>query len=536
MKIKEKINLLLRGNGELAAITAVIALALVFTAVFSYKYGVQWVDSDHSSEMILGQLLARENKLLSRNWLYSTELRLVYQTIFTMPLFKLLEHTGNWALIRALNILLNNVTLILSYLFLTHNMKIKLRWSLISSVFLLIPLSFTYWNIVTFGGYYIFFIAQLFICLGLFIPLTSGEKSKLKYLIPYLILSFVLGVQGVRSPLAVNVPLLLTCLYIWLGRKKEPVLLGLYGFLACGAGYIVNNLLHKWYSFKNFTNMEIDNLDANLPYKLSRSLVNIAGYFGFTYGNQFFSVRGLFSIAAIIAAFLLFFVLYKIFKGVKRQNTQVPPPYQFISVFFFISMTLNIFIFIIISQNIVDRFFIPFMVLYIPFIAAVFEQIKKNYTPVKRGIIICGIILFIAGQGGINYYTLIKKDINSDRKGYIQYLLDNNYRFGFASFWNANITTELSGGKIEMVGLGSQTRTENVKFSAPNDILIPVQFLDPHYNRGKTFLLLTNYDWEVKKRSRTFSNVKPDYEDGNFTVVSFPYREVLQRALEQSDR
>jgi len=532
MKIKEKINLLLRGNGELAAITAVIVLALVFTAVFSYKYGVQWIDSDHSSEMILGQLLARENKLLSRNWLYSTELRIVYQTIFTMPLFKLLGHTGNWALIRALNILLNNITLILSYLFLTHNMKIKLRWSLISSVFLLIPLSFTYWNIVTFGGYYIFFIAQLFICLGFFISLTSGESSKRNYLILYLILSFVLGVQGVRSPLAVNAPLFLTCLYIWLGKKREPVLLGLYGFLACGAGYIVNNLLHKWYSFKNFTNMEIDNVDANLPYKLGRSLVNIAGYFGFTYGSPFFSIRGLFSIAAIIAAFLLFLVLYKIFKGVKQQNTQLPPSYQFISVFFFISMIFNIFIFIIISQNIVDRFFIPFMVLYIPFIAVVFEQIEKNYTPLKRGIIICGIILFIAGQGGINYHSLIKRDINSNRKGYVQYLLDNDFRFGFASFWNANITTELSSGRIEMAGFGNQSKTEDAKSFELNDILIPVQFLDPQYHKGKTFLLLTYYEWGAMKGKRIFKD-KPDYEDGNFTVVSFPYREALQRALEQ---
>jgi len=160
-----------------ALATGTGALLVGYISIFSYQYGWQWLDSDHSSEMILGELLAGENTLVSRNWHYSTEIRLIYQTIFTMPLFKLLGHYENWALIRSLNILLNNLILILSYLYMAKQMKIQLKWMLITSLFLVMPVSFDFWDIVTFGGYYVFFIAQLFFCLGLFIRLAKSHRD-----------------------------------------------------------------------------------------------------------------------------------------------------------------------------------------------------------------------------------------------------------------------------------------------------------------------------------------------------------------------
>ncbi len=71
-------------------LAATNVLLLSFVCIFSYQHGTQWLNSDHSSEMVLGKLLADENTFVSRNWYYSTEIRLIYQTIFIMPLFKLI--------------------------------------------------------------------------------------------------------------------------------------------------------------------------------------------------------------------------------------------------------------------------------------------------------------------------------------------------------------------------------------------------------------------------------------------------------------
>ena len=47
------------------------------------------LNSDDSSELILGQLLANENRLLSKSWYYSTELRVVNTQIFYAFFFKI---------------------------------------------------------------------------------------------------------------------------------------------------------------------------------------------------------------------------------------------------------------------------------------------------------------------------------------------------------------------------------------------------------------------------------------------------------------
>ena len=537
MKFAEKI--IQAGNTRLFIIlpAAVLILTLCFITVFSYQYGTQWIDSDHSSEMLLGQILSDENKLVTGSWFYSNEIRLVYQTIFTMPLFKLLGKLGNWALIRALNILLNNIVLILSYVFLMKSMGIKTKWSLISALFLLMPLSLPYWTIVTFGGYYVFFAVQLFCCLGLFVRLVADKgnvKTKRADFILFAILSFTLGVQGMRSLMAIHVPLLLASLLIWLGKKKAPVLFGCAGFAACCAGYAVNNLLHYRYSFYSFGITQIDNLFSNFIHKLGRCLVNIAGYFGLAAGGPLFSAQGFFSICAIIAALVLLRVVYKTFSRVRTENESSFMPAALMRVFFAVSLTFNIFVFIVVEQNIIDRYFIPFMILYVPLTAVLFDYAEHNYNPLKRLALVCGITLFIAGQGCFNFKTFAAWDINSIRKGYVQYLLDNKLGFGFATFWNANVTTELTNGKIEVTGLRPGTDSiaaQNLNQFGMYEYLLPVKYKNAYYKEGESFLLLSSREWESFSRRRAVSKVIPGYQDENFVVIKYPSAELIHKEV-----
>jgi len=532
MKINERLVCVL--------IIAVLISLLVFISVFSYSHGWQWIDSDHSSEMILGKLLAEENAFVSPNWLYSNEIRLVYQTIFTMPLFKLLGDYENWALIRSLNILLNNIVLVLSFVFLMKSMNIRIKWVLICSLFLIMPLSMTYWDIVTFGGYYIFFIAQLFFCLGLFFRLVCHDnalKTKPFAFSLFLLLSFVLGLQGIRSPLVFHVPLLLTCVYMWLGKKKHPIFLGCFGFAACCAGYFANNLLHLWFRFHSYGDMRLDNIFANFFSKLNRSLANLAGFFGFSAGSRFFSAQGFFSVAAIFVTVILLYNVYKIFRKARTLNDSNGEirEFTFMPVFFVVSISFNIFIFIIVEQTIIDRFFIPFMVFYIPLTAILFEYAEKTYGRLKYRVIICGIALFIFGQGFLNFQSLAERDINSIRKPYIHYLVDNELKYGFATFWNANVSTELSNGKVEIAGLHPRMNpgagTAGTNLFRLMEHLIPVQFLDPSHHEGESFLLLTSEEWNMVGRTRAFSGITPDYEDRNFVILRYPSAQIIHREL-----
>jgi len=511
-------------------------LLLCFVSIFSYQYGWQWLSSDNSSEMVLGKLLADENTFISRNFHYSTEIRLIYQTIFTMPLFKLLGSLENWALIRSLNILLNNITLVLSYVFMTRQMKIKTKWICITSLFLILPISTGYWYIVTFGGYYIFFIAQLFCCLGLFIRLVDSGTAKTALIdfILFTALSFMLGVQGIRSMLSVHIPLLISCVY-WYSKtaqkKNFPLFLGCYSFVVCCAGIAVNYLLHFWYSFHSFENMRLVNLYDEFFPKLGQSLASLLGFFGLSIGSSLLSAQGLFSVAAITGSFLLFWMVTKSIRKKKIQNntTEQAVEYLFIPIFFIVSVIFNIFVFIIVDEVIVERYFIPFMVLYIPLIVILFERSEKIYGYLKRTVLISGIVLFVFGQAYLNFQSMALQDGNSVRKGYMQYLLDNQLDFGFSTFWNANVTTELTNGKIGMVGLESPRGwNPDRKVFSFRSWGNKIQHSNPSFYHGESFLLLTRAEWGLaQKTGRSFARLVPNYEDNDFIIIRYPSAEVI---------
>ena len=534
-----------------------LGLALVFICGFSYRYGWQWLDSDNSAEMVLGKLLADENVLVSVNWLYSTEIRLIYQTIFTMPLFKLFGGLENWALVRSLNILLNNVLLILSYIFMMKGLRIQLKWVLGSAFFLLLPLSIFYWDIVTFGGFYVFLVIQLFISLGLFTRIVYGSgTSKIKtiYLILFLALAFCLGIQSIRSLLAVQIPLLLACFFLWRKQNIRNIAVGGFGFAACCAGYGLNKILHFWYSFKSFEDMRIDNIFSNFTQKLGRCFTAVIEYFGFSVGGSFFSLNGIFSMVSIIITFIFLYLVFKAFMrarptdaGMKiQQNSliQLPPEHYFMIVFFVCSFALNIFIFMMVDQQIVNRYFIPFLVLSVPLAAILFQYISKAYSRLKVIAIVSVIVLFIFGQGCVNFVNLAGKNLNSIRNGYIQYLLDNELFFGFAVHKNTVMTTEMSNGKIELASLDARIRTGSesgafimfdslmkIKFSDSSKLLDPS--FKPHRSayEGESFILLDRDDWELTRRRRYFIGVAPDYEDVNFVILRFPSALVIYRDL-----
>ena len=218
----------------------------------------------------------------------------------------------------------------------------------------------------------------------------------------------------------------------------------------------------------------------------------------------------------------------------KIQNNSMvqSEEYQFIPIFFIVSIIFNIFVFIVVDEGITDRYFIPFMVLYIPLIAILFEYAEKMYGHLKRMAIVSGIVLFIFGQGYLNFQILAGQDENSVRKGYIQYLLDNKLDYGFATFWNANVTTELTNGKIELAGLNPYGLDPDVNQFNIHNWASHMQHSNPSFHQGESFLLLTRDEWELAQRTgRPFAQLVPDYEDKDFIIIKYPSAEFIHREI-----
>jgi hypothetical protein len=458
-----------------------------------------------------------------------------------MPLFKILGALNNWALIRALSIFLNNVVLILSYAFMMKQLKIQPKWVSVSALFLIMPISSQYWEIVIFGGYYIFFIAQLFLCVGLFLWLNKNAEtvkpvSQNIVFILFTILSLALGAQGIRSLMSITIPLMVACIVSYVSgtarKKKFPLFLGIYGFIVCGFGFALNNLLHVKYSFHSYDNMRIEDLYANFIPKLGQCLVSLAVFFGLSPGSPLLSAQGVMGLAAVVLTVALFAVSFRSLTHTNDTESNAMGK-GFLPVLFIVSCVFNIFVFIIADESITPRYFIPFMVLYIPVCAIFFEYAEKNYTRLKRIAVIASIVFFVLGQSFLNFQKTAGDDITSVRKGYIRYLLDNRLDYGFATFWNANVTTELTDGRVDLAGLEPDGLNPDKKDFRIQGWLNPNKFYAASYHPGESFLLLTRDEWNLaRKTERPFSAARPDYEDDNFIIIRYPsasiiYREVL---------
>ena len=99
----------------------VLLAAVVVTVRTSWIISTTLLDSDTSSELILGEKLAREGGLLSSSWYYSTELQVIDQQMIYAFFFHLFS---DWSLVRFCSSVLMQLLMLGSFGFLARQAKI----------------------------------------------------------------------------------------------------------------------------------------------------------------------------------------------------------------------------------------------------------------------------------------------------------------------------------------------------------------------------------------------------------------------------
>ena len=85
------------GSGKLCKSIApvIFSLSLILSIFTTWHVTGHILDSDASSEMVLAQQLSQNGGILSRDWIYSTELRVMSTQLVFAPLFLLFSFPGN---------------------------------------------------------------------------------------------------------------------------------------------------------------------------------------------------------------------------------------------------------------------------------------------------------------------------------------------------------------------------------------------------------------------------------------------------------
>ncbi len=496
---------------------AVSFLALVIFYVTRIEF---LIDSDMSSEMILGDVLAKgRGIILSKDWIYSTELRLLNNQII-FELF--LAITGSFHVARVLSGITLYILLAVSFYYLCREAGLKKYFAFMAG-FLFMPISGSYMEFVLYGLYYIphIIISFVSIAMVLHIAKTDDKRFKISMMMGLFALACVAGMGGPRQIIVTYLPLGLVMMGLhvrgyWRGRQEDyDKYLGAYIALAGGmVGLAINNMiLSKIYSFSMWGELKFTSFSFA---RFETIISGIMRCFGYRESDvlSFDLIRNGVCFL-IIAGFAVYFVFWK----KERRNIDE----KLIGGYLLGGTIVYIMLYLFTDMLYEDRYYLPIIIcglLCIGFLMCRLEEKGRflNLLPGLMMVITLGICIF-------NYKDYAGIDRTSELKGVVKELKEEGYTAGYATYWNGNICTELSNGDIDMYSC-------DTVISEIIDVESLFQWLQKadHFTErpeGKVFLLFSRDETTVCPLLRYLTDAKSLIETSNYVVYGFDDVEVM---------
>lgn len=470
------------------------------------------LDSDMASEMLLSDLLAKEGGILSKSWLYSTELRVLNNQI---PFSIFLKLSGSMAVSRILSGIFLSAMLMLSFYYFCRQWGLKEQFFLIAP-FLFLPLSVNYAYIVLYGLFYIPHIAISFTTLAMVRHTEQCKKKGIRVFIwiMLILLSLTAGMGGPRQLVILYLPLLmLTVTASWF-KRRLCMGAGIAAFAAGTAGYIINSrILSQHYSFNGWNSLDFVPFSFGRLEELINGALNTAGY----RCSEVFSPGAVCSLAAfaVIAAVILYAVnLIKLKDRPEEESLAAGYILMSFAVFFMIYLFTDMYY--------EDRYYLPLVVFFIPLFGYSLNRCRDG-----AGYLLHAAVGICAAAGALAVFvSLYRTDKTSELKAVTERLVSEGYESGYASFWNSNVTAELSEGRIEMFGWDDYV-TEKI------DVEELYLWLQPASHRekkpeGKVFILLDDSERGTCPLERYLDGNDIAAENAGYVAYGFEsYKDML---------
>ncbi|MBQ7668293.1 MAG: hypothetical protein IJS47_03100 [Clostridia bacterium] len=418
----------------------------IFTICF-YFYtlivGMNFIDTDMSGEMILGRKLFEEKTLLTQNWFYSAELRLLDPPIIFAILFNFFN---NWKIVRIISTLIfYTLMLFCIYVFCKEN-DLKDEFPLLG-IILSVPFCYIYWYYTLLSTVYLPKMIIPIICMAL--ALRFLKQKKYKYLTILAIIAFISGLESLRSMLTFFIPLLLSSIAIYIfdeNKDKESSSLLRITIFSSGAtflGCLISELfLRKMYIFHNYTELEYIRFSLNDVEGVINSWLRCLGYIT---GEKVFSFVLFNNLVCALTVFLIILSIVWFFRNYKNLNIKIKYIYLYLIFAFLITFVEHVFS----NMEVQELHFLTVAIFVFPiiFIYLCNSKLKDN----TKKIAILGYTFLILVTGIINF--VYKEDEIGSKPELVtisKVLQDKEYKNGYATFWNSNLLTEFSNGEIKV--------------------------------------------------------------------------------------
>lgn len=424
----------------------------VADVLYIWFNGNNLLNSDVAAELLLSKELNKEGTLLSTNWYYSTELRVLNTQLAYKLGFAIFPN--HWHAARTVAVAILLFVLILVEIYFAKAISYPLAGP-IMSVILLAPYGRWYgWNVV-FNSYYVPHIAVTLLTLSLFLrTLQTRGRRRAVCIILSAALAFASSLGGVRQLMICYSPLLLaTAVYLFIRREekisKHDLRVLEYSFflfaVAC-SGYLVNEkVLSRYYSFQTKSTNEWNSLSFD---NVLSCLSDLAGLFGWRDDVQIVSLKGMGNVLSLfLIAILLFTVAWCLRKKLLDEIEKLTLVFS-LSVF---AVLLAVYGFAHDSYN------ESYWSLFLPnaFIGLIL-YLKHEKIAWRKHIITIFCFVTILLNSILTYQDPYISWVPNDlgMSDAVAWLVKNDYTQGIAEFWESDILTALSNGKIEMWTVG----------------------------------------------------------------------------------
>jgi hypothetical protein len=401
-----------------------------------------------SAELVLARELSKTNRIFTFQWYYSTEIRILYTQIVALFFFKFFN---SWTLVRTLTNLVFFLFLLFSYLFAMKPLKLSDRSVYLSSLFLFIPYSAEYLNIVHIGNSYMPHFVVIFICLGLILRVRDSFNKLLFILL--IGVSFYAGLCGIRYIAALALPVLVCAVFkivIENTRPDRSLFAPAACFFSCGIGFICNATILTRFASVGETNDLLLNIldDTGVIERVDYLTIGILRLFGYYDFSELKSFHG----AASVTAFFMFIALVIVVVTLIRSYRSLSDNCRFMLLIFISSMLINTFIFVCLAGIYVPRFYMPTLILLAPCIAMYINDAER--MKIYFHCLTALVLVFSMNVSGIaSGFYCITQDLNAPCKELAAFLEDNDLTFGLTTYWNTGVLNELSDGRIECVNI-----------------------------------------------------------------------------------
>lgn len=493
--------------------------AFVITMTVLCLHGRAYIDSDMASEMILADLLNKEGGLLSTNWWYSTELR-----VFCLqPFYRLglLLFPQDWYAAQMLGQGLWLLCTLMAYLYMGHGMKLR-QCGVWGGAALACPFGVCYLWYALLGGFYLPHMFWILLSLGAMLHLTGRKSGKWKLLHGGIlaISSLASGLNGLKGLMGFYAPMLLVAVVVLgLQMHQEPeqvpdaekklLLAAVMSAATSGVGYILySTVLAASHDAISYNNRQWNALD---PGALLSKLADFLSLFGYPIDSsvggevQLFSLVGILcAVGLVIAAAILFSLVRLLVHWKELSSQQRVAPLLLLVVCLFQGMIFAW------TGKFTDTS--PYQWLtVVPLVFPVLqlegetEHFNLPFTRRIAAIAFCVCFVLVSIGSGMRYFTGGYR-VNPHLEEVCDWIEEQGYTQGYATFWNGNVVTEWSSGAVEMWVTGDFNTMQPYEWLQKTDHAQPPE--------GPVFLLTTMEELNSMHLEQLYwwSNVV--YEDG----------------------